>query len=150
MPTSPSTALRLGAVLLCLLGNAAHADPCGDKFGASSFEGNRCRDALADAQDAALETYLQAAEAQVSKMTEDLPPVTGMPRQLPDLRAAQKTWEAYRTVQCGDVYLFWIDGTYRYEAAFACHQQLARERMHDLWLAYLTFLDGAPPVLPEP
>jgi len=46
--------------------------------------------------------------------------------------------------------LFWVNGSYRYEAAFACNRQLDRERMHDLWSAYLNVPGGGPPALPEP
>lgn|GEM_PF-4304369 len=97
MPSVSSTALRLAAALLVALSAGARADPCGEKFGASSFEANRCRSALLEEQDARLDAYLKAAESAAKAIVQwsGNPPI--------DLRSAQKAWEAYRTAQCGDV-----------------------------------------------
>lgn len=66
------------------------------------------------------------------------------------LDAAQKAWLTYRDAQCGDVYRYWVHGTYRYRASAQCMLDLTQERTHDIWAAYLTYVDSTPPVKPEP
>lgn len=67
-----------------------------------------------------------------------------------DLSAAQNTWVAYRKAQCGDVYTFWLQGSYRHRASAQCMLDLTRQRTHDIWSAYLTYVDSTPAILSEP
>lgn len=98
-----------------------------------------CLEALGAEADARLAAYLDAAQAEADQMT--IPPV--------NLAHAQALWANYRQQQCGDVYLYWGTGSYRYEAVNWCHLELTRARTHALWSAYLV-RGGGPPVLPEP
>ena len=67
-----------------------------------------------------------------------------------DLFATQMKWLEYRRAHCADVYDMWRQGTYRHSRSAACHLKLTTERTHDIWSAYLTYIDSTPPVLPEP
>jgi uncharacterized protein YecT (DUF1311 family) len=93
-----------------------------------------------DKADKALRGYLDAAKERLSRDK-----VKGL-----NLDAAQAEWSRYRTMHCGDVYLYWVEGTYRYRASAQCQIDLARSRTHDIWAAYLTFVDSTPALLPEP
>lgn len=67
-----------------------------------------------------------------------------------DLSAAQHSWIAYRQAQCGDVYAYWQQGSYRHRASAQCMLDLTQQRTHDIWSAYLTHADSTPAVLSEP
>jgi uncharacterized protein YecT (DUF1311 family) len=139
MPTSRLNLLRLGVFTLSAFAVTVRASPCSE-LGAPSPAWVQCSNAAMDAQDAKLETYLKAAHSRTRALG----------REPMDFTAAQKAWVAYRIAQCADVYLFWGYGNFRYDASLDCNLQMTRERMHDLWSSYLTFLDGAPLILPEP
>lgn len=66
------------------------------------------------------------------------------------LDAAQAEWLRYRAAHCGDVYQYWIDGTYRHRASAQCMLDLTRARTRDIWSAYLRFRDSTAPLRPEP
>jgi len=90
--------------------------------------------------EAQLEAYLNAAQAQADQMT-DKPP---------SLAHAQEVWLEYRKQHCGDAYLFWGSGSFRYEAAAQCNLELTHSRTHEVWSAFLVRFGNSPPVLPEP
>jgi uncharacterized protein YecT (DUF1311 family) len=93
-----------------------------------------------DKADKTLREYLEAAKERISRDK-----ITGL-----NLDATQAEWSRYRTMHCGDVYQYWAEGTYRYRASAQCQIDLARSRTHDIWAAYLTFVDSTPALLPEP
>jgi uncharacterized protein YecT (DUF1311 family) len=124
---------------LSLASTAATAAPlCYDSK--STVEDTKCMSAEIDKADRALREYLEAAKERLSRDK-----VKGL-----NLDAAQAEWSRYRTMHCGDVYLYWVEGTYRYRASAQCQIDLARSRTHDIWAAYLTFVDSTPALLPEP
>ena len=67
-----------------------------------------------------------------------------------NLDTAQNAWQAYREAQCGDVYTYWGQASYRHRASARCTLELTQQRTADIWSAYLTFVDSTPPILPKP
>jgi uncharacterized protein YecT (DUF1311 family) len=87
-----------------------------------------------------LAKYLTAAQARIDKNLGSRP----------NLKTAQAAWVRYRELECGDVFELWAQGTYRTAASSECMLRLTQERTHEIWQAYLTYLDSTPPLLPEP
>jgi uncharacterized protein YecT (DUF1311 family) len=106
----------------------------------NTVEEAKCMAAEVDKADKTLQEYLEAAKDRISSDKS-----IGL-----QLDAAQDAWSRYRTMHCGDVYRYWAQGTYRYRASAQCQIDLAHSRTHDIWAAYLTFVDSTPAVLPEP
>jgi len=106
----------------------------------NTVEDTKCMSAEIDKADRVLRQYLEAAKERLSRDK-----VKGL-----NLDATQAEWSRYRTMHCGDVYLYWVEGTYRYRASAQCQIDLTRSRTHDIWAAYLTFVDSTPALLPEP
>jgi uncharacterized protein YecT (DUF1311 family) len=125
--------------ILGFASTAAAAQPlCRDAK--NTVEDTNCMLAESGKADKVLQHYLEAAKERLSRDK-----VRGL-----SLDAAQAEWSRYRTMHCGDVYQYWVDGTYRYRASAQCEIDLARSRTHEIWAAYLTFVDSTPPLLPEP
>ncbi|TGG90630.1 DUF1311 domain-containing protein [Natronospirillum operosum] len=72
------------------------------------------------------------------------------PETVAAIRQAQVSWQAYRDDHCGSVFTYWRGGTIRTVMSITCSERLTRQRTHDLWISFLTHMDSAPPVLPEP
>ena len=117
----------------------AHAAPLCQGTNATP-ESHKCIEALIAKAEAQLAQYLAAAQAEAREMSSSPP----------QLEATQLLWLKYREQQCGDAYLFWVDGTYRYEASLQCTLELTRSRTHEVWFTYLVRFGNSPPVLPEP
>lgn len=66
------------------------------------------------------------------------------------IQVAQKNWEAYYTSDCDSVYTKWRGGTIRVLVTISCRTKLTKQRTHELWENFLTYVDGPPPVLSEP
>ncbi len=66
------------------------------------------------------------------------------------IKASQQAWEAYENSNCEAVYNSWNTGSFRGLMSINCSTRMAKQRTHELWLNYLTFMDSTPPVLPEP
>ena len=66
------------------------------------------------------------------------------------IKASQLAWKDYANSNCQAVYESWRTGTIRGLMSISCHTRMKKERTHDLWLNYLTFMDSTPPILPEP
>lgn len=66
------------------------------------------------------------------------------------IHVAQKDWEAYYTSHCDSVYTKWRGGTIRVLVTISCRTKLTKQRTHELWENFLTYVDGPPPVLSEP
>jgi uncharacterized protein YecT (DUF1311 family) len=90
--------------------------------------------------DLKLDRYLEAARTRISSQ----------PELTIRLSATQAAWMKYRQKHCGNVYDYWTTGLARYRKSAECQLELTRERTHDIWSAYLTHEDSAPPLLPEP
>jgi uncharacterized protein YecT (DUF1311 family) len=124
------------ALALCSTA-AAHADSL---HWGSTVEMQACLQAKIDEANARLAKYLATAQARIDKDFGSRP----------DLKAAQAAWVRYRELECGDLYQFWAQGTYRVLASAQCELRLTRQRTHEVWRAYLTYMDSTPPLLPEP
>lgn len=66
------------------------------------------------------------------------------------IKIAQKDWETYTSSNCDSVYTEWREGTIRNAMAITCDIRLTKQRTHELWENFLTYMDSTPPVLPEP
>lgn len=66
------------------------------------------------------------------------------------IKAAQSNWEKYYNAHCDSVYTQWREGTVRTVMALSCQTKLTRQRTHELWANFLTYMDSTQPVLPEP
>ncbi|MEZ8575924.1 lysozyme inhibitor LprI family protein [Vibrio splendidus] len=66
------------------------------------------------------------------------------------IKNAQESWQAYMSAHCNSVYTQWRDGSIRGLMALSCKTTLTKQRTHEVWANFLTYMDSAPPVLPEP
>lgn len=66
------------------------------------------------------------------------------------IKQAQNAWENYSTFHCESVYTQWRDGSIRGIMAISCQTELTKQRTHDVWNNFLTYMDNSTPVLPEP
>ena len=66
------------------------------------------------------------------------------------IKKAQESWQAYMTAHCDSVYTQWRDGSIRGVMALSCKTTLTKQRTHEVWVNFLTYMDSTPPVLPEP
>ena len=66
------------------------------------------------------------------------------------IKKAQESWQAYMTAHCDSVYTQWRDGSIRGLMALSCKTKLTKQRTHEVWENFLTYMDSTPPVLPEP
>ena len=98
-----------------------------------------------------MEAAIARAEAKLSKYIEAAKvEANGLSSEPPKLDETQKLWLQYRQQQCGDAYLFWLAGSYRYAASLQCQLELTRSRTHEVWSTFLVRFGNSPPVLPEP
>lgn len=72
------------------------------------------------------------------------------PEVVKSIKIAQKDWNKYKSSNCDSVYIQWREGTIRDAMSISCHTRLIKQRTHELWENYLTYMDSTPPVLPEP
>lgn len=114
------------------------ADPCSGAK--TTIEINECLGKRLDEADARLNEYLAAAGKHIES--------TGGASL--NLKTAQEAWVRYRDAQCNDVYKLWEGGTARTAMGLQCRINLTQERTHDVWRAFLTFMDSTPPLKPEP
>lgn len=106
----------------------------------STLEMNRCASMALDSAEAELARYLAAS---LAHNADDLELVNA-------INAAQTDWQAYRLSHCNSVYMQWRDGSIRGVMAFSCKTQLTKQRSHDIWKNFLSYMDGTPAILPEP
>ena len=66
------------------------------------------------------------------------------------IKFAQKDWQAYMSSHCDSVYTQWREGTIRGVMAISCKTELTKQRTHEIWQNFLSYMDSTPPVLPEP
>lgn len=69
---------------------------------------------------------------------------------LKSIKKAQQDWQIYATSHCDSIYTQWREGTIRGVMTINCQTQLNKQRTHELWANFLTYMDSTPPVLPEP
>lgn len=106
----------------------------------TTMEMNECLSHQLALVDAEMEKYLQAS---LDHNDYD-------PEVVKSIKIAQKDWEAYRSSNCDSVYTQWREGTIRNAMYLTCSIRLTKQRTHELWANYLTYMDSTPPVLPEP
>lgn len=66
------------------------------------------------------------------------------------IKIGQDAWSEYADKHCNSIHTKWRGGTIRTVMALDCKIRLTQERTHQLWLDYLTYMDSAKPILPEP
>ena len=133
---------RLPAVLLlasaCQISFAQSLVACETE--PTTIQINDCLVKAIERSEKEMERYFNAAVAQMR----------GQSSTDADLFTTQTKWLDYRKAHCTDVYDKWRNGSYRHARSAACYLKLTAARTHDIWSAYLTFIDSTPPVLPEP
>jgi len=127
----------LVALLLCSTSLAQASSP---ECKGNTLEVQTCMGKKIDEANARLTKYLSTAQVRIEKYFASKP----------NLMATQAAWARYRDLQCGDVFEFWVHGTYRTIASSECSLRLTQQRTHEVWQAYLTYQDSTPPLLPEP
>ncbi len=98
--------------------------------------------------DQELERYIDRAQRRLSA-ERDLP-AGAVSRAAAHLAASQRSWQRSRDRYCQALWSFWSAGTIRGPMLLSCRIALARERQRRIWLDFLSFADGSPPLLPEP
>ncbi|WP_137297824.1 lysozyme inhibitor LprI family protein [Psychromonas sp. SP041] len=63
---------------------------------------------------------------------------------------AQQAWGVYIEAHCSSIYTMWRDGSIRGVMSLNCKTKLTKQRTHEIWSNFLTYMDSTPPVLPEP
>ena len=66
------------------------------------------------------------------------------------MKEAQESWQTYMLAHCDSVYTQWRDGSIRGVMTLSCKTKLTKQRTHEVWENFLTYMDSTPPVLPEP
>jgi uncharacterized protein YecT (DUF1311 family) len=66
------------------------------------------------------------------------------------IHQSQQDWLVYRQSHCDAVYDIWSDGSIRGLMFGECMLKLTKQRTHQIWADYLTYMDNTPPLLPEP
>lgn len=66
------------------------------------------------------------------------------------IEKAQQAWSVYAEAHCNSIYTMWREGTIRGIMHLSCKTNLTKQRTHDIWSNFLTYMDSTPPVLPEP
>lgn len=124
--------------LLAFTASAAEAIDCSEAY--STVEINQCAATDLEAAQKEMQRYF---EASLTHNHSDAELVAA-------IKVAQNDWEKYYRSHCDSVYSMWREGTIRGVMTLSCRTQLTRQRTHELWDNFLTYMDSTPPVLPEP
>lgn len=106
----------------------------------TTFEVNYCAALKLEKLDVTMNEYLAKSKEHNSYDSELIDKI--------DL--AQKSWVEYSEAHCLSIYTMWKEGTIRGWMHFDCMSRATKQRTHQLWDSFLTYMDGSPPVLPEP
>ena len=106
----------------------------------STLEINECASIKLESADAELARYLKAC----FKHNADDPEL------VKSIKAAQTKWKDYMSAHCSSVGTMWRSGTIRGSMFLSCKIYLTKQRTHEVWRQFLTYMDSTPPVLPEP
>lgn len=63
---------------------------------------------------------------------------------------AQQAWKVYIKAHCDSIYTMWREGSIRGVMSLNCKTKLTKQRTHEIWSNFLTYMDSTPAVLPEP
>ncbi len=66
------------------------------------------------------------------------------------INVAQNAWLLYADAHCDSIYTQWRDGTIRGVMSLSCKTKVTKQRTHEIWANFLTYMDSTPAVLPEP
>jgi uncharacterized protein YecT (DUF1311 family) len=137
----------IGIIVLAAASVAAAHAPAPKCPGETTLAINDCMGAELARAEANLKRYVAAAR---KRLTSEAADDAGAKAALGDLDKTETAWTAYRKAQCGAVYDYWQAGTIRGSMELACEINLTRQHTHDVWSAWLTYMDSTPPILPEP
>jgi uncharacterized protein YecT (DUF1311 family) len=106
----------------------------------STYALNVCIASEVEATNAELDKYLGMA---LEKSSEEIAVVDLLVK-------SQESWLAFRRDYCDATYETWSGGTIRGVMFGKCMLKLTKQRTHQIWEDYLTYMDSTPPLLPEP
>lgn len=106
----------------------------------TTLEINACIGAALENENKVLSLYLNKAKERYAEKSELINLIN----------SSQEQWLLYRQSQCDTVYDIWSDGTIRGAMFGECMLKLTKQRTHQIWEDYLTYMDSTPPLLPEP
>lgn len=127
-------------VFLMLFPVLLQADEVDCENPSNTLEMNSCIGKEVAAAEAELQTYMDKAleryadDAAVSELMVE----------------SQNAWLAFRNVHCEATHEMWSGGSIRGVMLGGCLRDVTRQRTHQVWQTYLTYMDSTPPLLPEP
>lgn len=124
---------------VALTTNAADPNKLDCQNALTTIEINACASQDAGDTQSQYKKYLQAS----------LNAYDGNELMIQSINKSETAWAEYREAHCGAVWNSTM-GSIRTRLTIACEEKLTRQRTHDLWEAYLTYMDSTPPALPEP
>ena len=131
----------IGFVVLSLLSSMVMASTVVDCENAmTTIEINQCAKLELESAQDTLNQYYQAS---LERYQEDKELVSA-------IETSQADWQTYLESQCGAVFTQWRDGSIRGVVTLSCKTTLTKQRTHQLWQYFLTYMDSTPPILPEP
>lgn len=117
---------------------AAQSAVCEDAV--TTLEINQCMSGIQARAEQRMQHYLQAS---LTHYQDD-------PETAEAIQKSQQAWQLFHDAQCDAIYTSWRQGTIRNAMYLDCSIDLIEQRTQALWRAWLTFLDGSEPLLPEP
>lgn len=127
-----------GVFLLCVSGPLLAANDCPDAN--TTYEVGLCLAEQLEQHEVTLQHYLTEARG---RYVDD-------PLIVESIGKAHQIWLSYRQDQCSSIYNIWREGSIRSIMGYNCSIRMAQLRTHQIWHSYLTSLDSAAPLLPEP
>ena len=128
------------SIIFALFPIHASADQMNCENATTTIQINTCIGQEIEAANYLLTQYVAKAKARYADQAEVIASIAH----------AQQNWLAYRQSHCDSVYDIWSDGSIRGAMFGECMLQLTKQRTHQIWKDYLTFMDSTPPLLPEP
>ncbi|MFV1921532.1 MAG: lysozyme inhibitor LprI family protein [Methylotenera sp.] len=118
----------------------AFANDVDCKNTATTVENNACVGAALENENKVLTLYLNKAKERYAEQSKLITLIS----------SSQKQWLLYRQSHCDAIYTVWSDGSIRAVMFGECMLKLTKQRTHQIWEDYLTYMDNTPPLLPEP
>ena len=118
--------------------NTSALDPCKDPK--TTIEINVCISKKVEEAEKELAKYLEESRKRYAHE----------PKSIEALNKSQESWLHFKEDHCNAIYEMWSGGTIRGTMYSNCLLEQTQRRTHDIWQAYLTFMDSTPPILPEP
>lgn len=132
--------LKTLALVLLALPIFAHAKAVDCENAMTTIEMNVCVGQKMEVADTQLEQYIAKAKEHHAQQT----------TAIASLAKSQDAWLMYRQSHCDAIYEMWSNGSIRGVMFGECMIHLTKQRTHQIWEDYLTYMDATPPVLPEP